>query len=224
MKKYVILVAGGSGSRMNASIPKQFMQLKGKPILYYSILAFKNAYSDIEIILVLPKEHLEKGRQIVNDFFFSSNIKITEGGETRFHSVQNGLKLVSENSIVFVHDAVRCLVSASLIHRCGEVAMQNGSAIPVISSKDSIRLMGPENTNKALDRNNVKLVQTPQVFLSNILIPAFDTPYSTLFTDEASILDSLGIELSLTDGEENNIKITHPIDLIIAENIIESRG
>jgi 2-C-methyl-D-erythritol 4-phosphate cytidylyltransferase len=223
MKKYAILVAGGSGSRMNASTPKQFLQLKGKPILYYSIQAFINAYSDIEIILVLPKEHLEKGRQIVNDFFLSSNITITEGGETRFHSVQNGLKLATENSLLFVHDAVRCLISETLIHRCAEVAMQKGSAIPVISSKDSIRVIGADSSNKAMDRNQVKLVQTPQVFLSNVLLPAFKTPYSTLFTDEASILDSLGIELTLTEGDENNIKITHPIDLIIAQNVIENR-
>src|SRR6188768_2825315 len=129
MKKYAVIVAGGSGSRMNSNLPKQFLLLNGRPVLYYTIHTFLKAYKDLQIILVLPEDHIAAGQEIIDAFFNYDRIRITEGGRTRFHSVQNGLQLINEESIIFVHDAVRCLVGIDLVHRCYDVALENGSAI-----------------------------------------------------------------------------------------------
>ena len=219
MKKYAIIVAGGTGKRMNSAIPKQFLLLNGKPVLYYSINAFLNAYEDMQVILVLPEEYVAAGQEVIDAFFDYSRIQITIGGRTRFHSVQNGLQKVKEESIVFVHDAVRCLVSTDLIHRCCEVALETGSAIPVVECLNSVRLVNGEE-NEALNRNNVKLVQTPQTFHSKILLPAFTIDYKDWFTDEATVVEAYGLKLQLLEGEESNIKITRPADLIIAEHLV----
>ena len=219
MKKFAVIVAGGTGSRMNNIIPKQFLLLNGKPVLYYTINAFLNAYDDVHIILVLPEEHVAAGQEIIDAFFDYSRIQIAMGGRTRFHSVQNGLQLVHEESIVFVHDAVRCLLSVDLIHRCYEAAIKNGSAIPVIDSKDSVRLITDEG-NEALERNTVKQVQTPQTFHSKILLPAFNIDYKDKFTDEATVVEAFGLKVELVEGEENNFKITRPVDLVMAEELL----
>lgn len=219
MKKIAVIVAGGSGSRMNTSIPKQFLLLKGKPVLYYTISAFLRSYDDMQLILVLPEEHIAAGQEIIDAFFDYSRIQITVGGPTRFHSVQNGLKLVTDESIVLVHDAVRCMVSVDLIRRCCDTATEKGSAIPVIDCMHSVRIISPTG-NEALDRNVVKLVQTPQAFHSKILLPAFTIDYKDKFTDEANVVEAYGIKLELVEGEEHNIKITRPFDLIIAEQLL----
>jgi 2-C-methyl-D-erythritol 4-phosphate cytidylyltransferase len=221
MKKTAIIVAGGNGSRMNKSIPKQFLLLNGKPILYYTIQTFLQAYTDLQIILVLPEEGIAAGQEIIDAFFDYNRIKITAGGRTRFHSVQNGLKLIEEECIVFVHDGVRCLLSKNLIHSCYDEAIEFGSAIPVINCTDSLRLINEED-NEALDRNNIKLVQTPQTFHSKILLPAFNIDYKEKFTDEATVVEAFGLKVHLIEGEETNIKITKPIDLVVAEKIIAS--
>jgi len=205
---------------MGSNLPKQFMLIKGKPVLYYSIKTFLDAYEDIEIILVLPAAFTNIGEEIIDAYFDKEKIKIAIGGDTRFQSVKNGLKLVEDESIIFVHDAVRCLVSVSLIHRCYELAMQTGAAVPVISSKDSVRILNDDN-NGVIDRNKVMLVQTPQTFHSKILLPAFDIDYKDKFTDEATVVEAYGLRVSLAEGEETNIKITSPIDLLIAESTIE---
>ena len=179
------------------------------------------AYDDLQIILVLPEEHIAAGQEIIDAFFDYSRIQITIGGRTRFHSVQNGLQLVNEESIVFVHDAVRCLVSVNLIHRCYDAAIENGSAIPVIGSKDSVRLITAEN-NEALERTAVKLVQTPQTFHSKILLPAYQIDYKDKFTDEATVVEAFGLKVKLVAGEENNFKITMPVDLIVAEHLLSA--
>lgn len=220
MQKYAVIVAGGSGKRMGTEIPKQFLLLKGKPVLYYTIHAFQKAFNDIKIILVLPEEHLELGKEIVDGYFDASGILITRGGETRFHSVQNGLKLIEEESIIFVHDGVRCLLSTQLIQRCFETAMESGSAIPVTDCKDSVRQVS-EAGNEAIDRSKLKLVQTPQTFHSKILLPAFEIDYKERFTDEANVVEAFGLKVTLVPGEETNIKITNPVDLVIAESILE---
>jgi len=220
MIKYAIIVAGGTGSRMGSNLPKQFMLIRDKPVLYYSIKTFLDAYEDIEIILVLPAAFTNIGEEIIDAYFDKERIKIAIGGDTRFQSVKNGLKLVEDESIIFVHDAVRCLVSVSLIHRCYELAMQTGAAVPVISSKDSVRILNDDN-NGVIDRNKVMLVQTPQTFHSKILLPAFDIDYKDKFTDEATVVEAYGLRISLAEGEETNIKITAPIDLLIAERTIE---
>jgi 2-C-methyl-D-erythritol 4-phosphate cytidylyltransferase len=221
MKKIAVIVAGGSGSRMNSTIPKQFLLLNGKPVLYYTISSFLRSYEDMEIILVLPEEYVAAGQEIIDAFFDYRRIQITVGGRTRFHSVQNGLQLINEECIVFVHDAVRCMVSVDLIHRCYDAAIENGSAIPVIDCKDSVRLLNEEG-NESVERDNVRLVQTPQTFHSKILLPAFNIDYKDKFTDEASVIEAYGLKVKLVTGEENNIKITRPLDLAIAEYLLSA--
>lgn len=223
MKKYAIIVAGGSGTRMGGNLPKQFMLLRGKPVIYYTIKTFLDAYDDMQIILVLPADYSDTGQQIIDAYLDKSRIRSTAGGDTRFQSVKNGLALVEEASIVFVHDGVRCLLSKELIHRCFEKAVENGTAIPAVVSRDSIRLLD-SNDSKAYDRNKVMLIQTPQTFQSKLLLPAFQTAYKEGFTDEATVAEASGIKVSLIEGEENNIKITRPVDLLIAEKILEIGG
>lgn len=223
MKKYAVIVAGGLGSRMNSAVPKQFLLLQNKPVLYYTLDAFLKAYDDLNIILVLPEEHVATGQEIIDAWFDYKRIKITVGGRTRFHSVQNGLQMVEEESMVLVHDAVRCLLTQSLIHRCYDAALQSGAAIPVVDCKDSVRFVSAHG-NEALERINVKLVQTPQAFLSTILVPAYNIDYKEKFTDEASVVEAFGMKVHLVEGEEENIKITHPADIIYAEQILETRS
>lgn len=222
MKKYAIIVAGGAGVRMGGNTPKQFMLLKDKPVLYYTLKVFLEAYTDLQIILVLPVEYTDMGQEIIDAYFDKDRIKITAGGDTRFQSVKNGLGLVEGESIVFVHDGVRCLLTKDLIYRCYQQAVETGTAIPAVVSKDSIRLISEEG-NTAFDRNKVMLIQTPQTFHSKIIVPAFQIDYKDKFTDEATVAESYGMKVSLVEGEENNIKITRPVDLLIAERIIEER-
>jgi len=215
MKKIALIVAGGKGSRMNNDIPKQFLLLKNKPVLYYTLKAFTDAYENIEIILVLPEEHISKGQEIIDGYFNHSRIRITAGGRTRFHSVQNGLALINEESIIFVHDGVRCLITSDLIKKCYETAVENGNAVPAVECGDSVRLLTATG-NKIVDRNKVKLIQTPQTFHSKILLPAYKIDYKDKFTDEASVVEAYGLTINLIEGEKNNIKITTPADLHLA--------
>lgn len=219
MQKYAVIVAGGTGTRMGSATPKQFLMLQDRPVLYYTLKTFLEAYDDLQLILVLPEEYTEMGREIIDAYFDYDRIRITGGGETRFHSVQNGLQLVEGDAIVFVHDGVRCLVSAELIHRCYNAALEAGSAIPVMPVKDSIRLLGDEDS-EAIDRTRVVTVQTPQTFHSKILLPAFEIDYKERFTDEATVVEAFGLKISLVEGEENNIKITRPADLLLAEALL----
>jgi 2-C-methyl-D-erythritol 4-phosphate cytidylyltransferase len=219
MKKIALIVAAGSGTRMNHEIPKQFLLLKNKPVLYYTIKRFLDAYDDIEIILVLPEEHIGKGQEIIDGYFDASKFKITAGGRTRFHSVQNGLSLINEEAIIFVHDGVRCLLTKDLIERCYQGALQSGTAIPAVDCNDSVRLL-INNGSKVLDRNKVKLIQTPQTFHSKILLPAFAIDYKDRFTDEATVVEAFGLKVNLIEGEPGNIKITTPIDLQLAKILL----
>lgn len=205
---------------MGGNLPKQFILLKDKPVLYYTLKAFLDAYDDLQVILVLPIDYTDMGQEIIDAFFDKNRIRITAGGDTRFQSVKNGLALVEEESIIFVHDGVRCLVSKDLIHRCYAQAVETGTAIPAIASKDSIRLLREEG-NETFDRNRVMLIQTPQTFHSKILLPAFQIDYKDKFTDEATVAEAYGMKVSLVEGEENNIKITRPLDLLIAEKVME---
>lgn len=217
-------MAGGTGRRMGNVVPKQFLLLNNRPVLYYSIKAFLDAYEDVEIILVLPQHFEGMGKEIIDAYFDNSKIQIAFGGETRFHSVQNGLEFVKDESIVFVHDAVRCLITGDLIHSCYEHALKMGTAIPVVHSKDSVRLLDEEhNDNEVIDRNKVVFVQTPQTFHSKLLLPAFEIDYKDKFTDEATVVEAFGLKVSLVQGDENNIKITRPLDLKIAESILNER-
>jgi 2-C-methyl-D-erythritol 4-phosphate cytidylyltransferase len=222
MKKYAVIVAGGSGLRMNTDIPKQFLLLKDKPVLYYTISAFLNAYDDMEIILVLPVEHIGKGQEIIDGYFDPAKITVVAGGRTRFHSVQNGLAPINEESIIFVHDGVRCLISENLIGRAFEGALSTGSAVPAVDCTNSVRMI-TEDGNVAIDRSVIKMVQTPQTFHSKILLEAYKIDYKDKFTDEASVVEAFGLKINLVEGEENNIKITELKDLKVAERILELR-
>ena len=219
MNKYAIIVAGGSGIRIVGNLPKQFMLLKDKPVLYYTLKTFLEAYDDLLIILVLPVDYTDMGQEIIDAYFDKDRIRITAGGDTRFQSVKNGLTLVEGEAIVFVHDGVRCLVSKDLIYRCYAQAVETGTAIPAVVSKDSIRLLTEEG-NEAYDRNKVMLIQTPQTFHSKILLPAFQIDYKDKFTDEATVVEAYGMKVSLVEGEENNIKITRPADMQVAEKYL----
>ena len=223
MKKIAIIVAGGSGQRMGVKTPKQFLLLQGNPLLWYSMDGFLSAYDDLQIILVLPEEHLETGLAIKRLFKESDRIQIISGGDTRFHSVQNGLNMIKESSVVFVHDGVRCLVTKELIRRCYEQAIIKGSAIPAVAATDSIRIAEGEKSF-VTDRNDVRIIQTPQTFKSEILLPAFQQTYDASFTDEATVVEAAGEQIFLIEGEYSNIKITRPIDLLIAEKILEERS
>lgn len=219
MFKYAIIVAGGSGTRMGTSLPKQFLLLHQKPVLYYTLKTFLESYPDLHIILVLPVDYTDMGQEIIDAYFDKERIRITAGGDTRFQSVKNGLALVEKESIVFVHDGVRCLLTKDLIHRCYESALTTGSAIPVLPSRDSVRLVR-DNGSDALDRNRIVLVQTPQTFHSKIILPAFQIDYKDKFTDEATVVEAFGMQVTLVEGEERNIKITRPEDLIVAESYL----
>jgi 2-C-methyl-D-erythritol 4-phosphate cytidylyltransferase len=221
MKKIALIVAGGNGTRMKNDIPKQFLFLKNKPILYYSIKVFLDTYDDIEIILVLPEEHIGKGQEIVDGYFDATKIIITAGGRTRFHSVKNGLALVKDEAIIFVHDGVRCLLTKDLIKKCYEAALELGNAIPAVDCSDSVRML-TSNGNKIIDRKKIKLIQTPQTFHSKILLPAYQIDYKDQFTDEATVVEAFGLKVNLIEGEKDNIKITTPEDLIFADLILEN--
>jgi 2-C-methyl-D-erythritol 4-phosphate cytidylyltransferase len=220
MNKYAIIVAGGSGTRMGGNLPKQFMLLKDKPVLYYTLKVFLESYPDMQIILVLPVDYTDMGQEIIDAYFDKDRIRITAGGETRFQSVKNGLALITDESIIFVHDGVRCLLSSDLIHHCYKMALLTGSAIPAIPCKDSVRLL-KEDGSDAIDRTKIMLIQTPQTFHSKILLPAFQIDYKDKFTDEATVVEAYGLKVTLVEGEETNIKITKPLDLLMAEKILD---
>jgi 2-C-methyl-D-erythritol 4-phosphate cytidylyltransferase len=220
MKKYAVIVAGGAGLRMGTPLPKQFLPLNGRPILGYTLDIFLRAYEDMEIILVAPPDHPEAVRTVVASSGAKERIRVVNGGITRFHSVQNGLELIEEESVVFVHDGVRCLLTVDLVHRCYEQTMKFGSAVPVVDSKDSVRLL-TESGNRPVDRSQVKMVQTPQTFLSSMLLPAYETEYRLEYTDEATVVEAAGHPIHLVEGQVNNIKITTPADLAFAELLLE---
>jgi len=228
MDKTAVIVGGGTGTRMGMDIPKQFVELNGKPVIAHTIDAFYTAFPDISIILVLPEKFLENGKDIMNTYFKGKTIQIVTGGFTRFDSVKNGLSLVKTPSIVFVHDAVRCLVSNSIIHRCYDAAVEFGSAIPVVAVKDSIRriLSGANGLNaesEVVKRDELRAVQTPQSFQSQIILTAFQTHFQEAFTDEATVVEQSGIAVHLVEGEEENIKITYPADLDYARQVLSGK-
>jgi 2-C-methyl-D-erythritol 4-phosphate cytidylyltransferase len=220
--KIAIIVAGGTGQRMGSVLPKQFLEIQGKAILLHTIDQFTAAFADIQLVIVLPATYIEEGSILLQKNGYTKNVQLVEGGETRFQSVKNGLSKVSESSIVFVHDAVRCLLTPALIQRCYQQAFEKGSAIPAVSATDSVRIVNGDQ-NSVLDREQVMLIQTPQTFQSDILLDAFEQPYTSLFTDEANVVEANGGKVYLVDGEFENIKITRPLDLAIAEHILSKR-
>lgn len=216
---YAIVVAAGSGTRMKSEIPKQFLLLNHKPILAYSIEQFLAFSPELQVILVLPSGFNSENYSFLKSIVTHSRVHCIQGGETRFHSVQNGLNLVQEDGIVFIHDAVRPFITQELLKRCYQLANEKGNAIPVIDLKDSIRMLD-ELGSKALNRMMLKSVQTPQTFQTQLIKDAFNLPFSDLFTDEASVLEANHGKINLAVGDELNFKITSPLDLEIAKQIL----
>lgn len=223
MLKNAIIVAGGHGTRMGSAMPKQFLNLQGKPILFHTIKSFVDAFPDIHIVVVLPKEFVSYANMVLQQFEIMPEITIVVGGNTRYKSVQNGINALSdEESITFVHDGVRPLASESLLQECYAQAVGKGSAIPAVALVDSIRQMD-DSKHFPIDRNTLRSIQTPQTFQTKLLKSAFEQPYQDSFTDEANVVENLGIEVHLIEGERSNIKITTPEDLAIAEALLVMR-
>lgn len=216
IKNNVIIVAGGSGKRMGTTIPKQFLLLKGKPILYYTIKQFLDFDNNINIILVLPDNQISHWEKLCSIHNIKFPHTITKGGKERFFSVKNGLKLIQNNGLVGVHDGVRPLVSLNTIKNCYEAASEYGASIPFIDVYETIRMLTTDGS-KTVDRDNYKLIQTPQVFRKQILDEAYKQDFKATFTDDASVVESLGYKIHLTPGNRENIKITTNNDLKIAE-------
>jgi 2-C-methyl-D-erythritol 4-phosphate cytidylyltransferase len=219
-RTFAVITAGGQGTRMGTALPKQFLELNGKPVLYHTIRAFMTAIPDIEIILVLPPHQISYAQMVLQAFEDRIDLTIVAGGETRYHSVQQGLKGLPEDSIIMVQDGVRPLASIDLIRRCYDQALALGSAIPAIPATDSMRMVEGEESYP-LDRSRVRIVQTPQTFRGNVLLPAFQQAYSEAFTDEASVVEAAGGTVFLVTGEQRNIKITTPEDMAIAEALMK---
>lgn len=222
MKKYVVIAAGGTGSRMSGSLPKQFTDLIGKPVIMHAIQAFLHYAPDISLVLVLHDSMKATWEELCKKHHFHYRHDIVIGGPTRFHSVKNGLRLVPDDALVAVHDAVRPLVSLDTIARTYQFAARFGNAIPVISPADTVRTVDGA-ISKPIDREKIRLVQTPQCFFAGRLKKAFNKNYHESFTDEASVLETDGERLFLVEGNHENIKITHPSDLLFAEAILSRK-
>lgn len=219
LKKYAIIVAGGSGTRMQSSLPKQFIPLKGIPVLMRTVNAFVHYDAVLETIIVLPESQISYWEQLCEEHNFEVPHKVVKGGETRYHSVSNGLAAIDRDGLVAIHDGVRPFVSAELIARAFAKAEEKGTAIPIVPVKDSIREM--ENGNsKALDRSKYYLVQTPQCFQIGLIKKAFESGYKDIFTDDATVAEAAGYKVELVEGEPHNIKLTSPLDLRFAEMLI----
>lgn len=212
----VIIVAGGKGERMHTDIPKQFIELNSRPILMHTIDVFFQYNSQIEVIVVLPETQIENWIQLCKKHAFEIKHRVVSGGILRFYSVKNGLNVASDNGLIAVHDGVRPLVSVETIAACFNEARISGAAIPVIEPVESIRQIDGENS-VAVDRDQYRLVQTPQVFETKILKKAYLQDFSPLFTDDASVVEASGVKISLVQGNRENIKITTPFDLKLAE-------
>jgi 2-C-methyl-D-erythritol 4-phosphate cytidylyltransferase len=225
MKEYVIIVAGGTGSRMKSDIPKQFVSVNGLPILMHTINAFRKYSERLSIIVVLPENQFDFWENLCVKFGFDVTYRLVAGGETRFHSVKNGLRSIDDASaLVAVHDGVRPVIDREIIARSFQTAAKSGTAVASVPLKDSVRSVGADGNNLALDRNAIRLIQTPQTFRNEWMSHAFDQDYDTKFTDCASVLESAGYPIHLIDGAYENIKITTPEDLKWAEIYLPKVG
>lgn len=221
MKRYAIIVAGGKGLRMGQELPKQFIAVGERPILMHTLYAFYQADRDISLILVLPKEQMAYWEALCELHCFKVPVQIAEGGSSRFHSVKNGLKLIDEEGLVAIHDGVRPFVSTQVIESAYQAALRYGGAIPVIDMIDSVRQLTADGKSHPVDREQLKLVQTPQTFRTELIRNAYEMPYDKLFTDDASVFEAAGHSIHCFAGNRENIKITTPLDLLIAEALIE---
>jgi len=219
VNKHTIIVAGGSGKRLGGPVPKQFQTVKGRPLLMWTIEAFHRYDPAMPLIVVLPKEHFDIWRALCMGHRFFIKHEVVAGGEQRWHSVKAGLEMVTDNGLVAVHDGVRPLVSTELIARCFDTADTQAAAIPVVPVVPSIRETTAEGS-RALDRTRLLAVQTPQCFHTDLLRKAFEQPYDSAFTDEATLVERLGMKVAVVEGEENNIKVTTAFDMRLVEMMV----
>jgi 2-C-methyl-D-erythritol 4-phosphate cytidylyltransferase len=216
IKRYVIIVAGGKGLRMGGDIPKQFVEIKGLPVLMHTINRFHSFDSSIDIIVALPVDQQDYWKELCSKYKFEIPHTIVDGGDTRFHSVKNGLDQVSGEGVVAVHDGVRPFVSDEVLERCFSMAQEKEAVVPVIDVFETIRHIADGMSN-TVPRDEYKLVQTPQVFLISLLKKAYSQPYVPSFTDDASVVEAMGYKVTLVEGNRENIKLTTPFDLKLAE-------
>lgn len=218
---YIIIVAGGKGLRMGSDIPKQFLPIGGKPVLMRTLERFREYSKDIQIILVLPEAQQDYWHQLCQEYHFDVEYTLANGGQTRFHSVQNGLAKVPDDAIgvVGVHDGVRPFPSIEVIRNCYTTAREKKAVIPVIPVVETVRHLEGEQS-KTVPRDAYRLVQTPQTFDIQLLKAANRQPYNNGFTDDASVVEAFGYDITLVEGNRENIKITTPYDLKIAEVLI----
>ncbi len=221
MKYYAIIVGGGSGKRMQNNIPKQFMLLKGKPVLMHTITIFALNHFQPEIIVVLHSDLHQYWKDLCLKFDFIIPHVLICGGEQRFHSVRNGLLAINEDGIVAIHDAVRPLATSDLITKAYDGAAINGNAVAAIKPSDSVRKVNALKESSIINRDELMLIQTPQTFVLEQLRSAYQQPFDLQFTDDASVVEKIGYSINLIEGERNNIKITYPEDLELANLLIK---
>lgn len=221
-KDYIIIVAGGKGQRMGSSVPKQFLLLCGKPVLMHTIEAFHSYSTSLEIILVLPEEQQTHWKELCEEYGFTTPHTVVSGGSTRFESSRNGISVIPDDAdgVVGIHDGVRPLVSAAVIDRCYESARENYATIPVMPLTDTLRFVGESGCGRNVLRSDYVIVQTPQVFDIALAKRAFSLPYKESFTDDASVVEDLGCQVSVVEGCRENIKLTTPFDMKVAEAIL----
>lgn len=222
MERYAVIVAGGKGLRMGGDVPKQFLPIGGKPVLMRTIEVFRQVYPDIRIILVLPASQQEYWQQLCREYAFVQPLQIADGGETRFHSVSNGLRMIPDDTdgIVGIHDGVRPFVSAGTIRRCYDEAARCGAVVPVVPVVETIRRLREDGTSLTVPRDEYKLVQTPQTFRISLLKEAYRQTYTPFFTDDASVTEAMGVHVRLVEGNRENIKITTPADIRFVNGLL----
>ncbi len=219
MNEYLIILAGGTGTRMNSHIPKQFLPLQGKPVIVHTIEKFLKWKNTINIIVAANDEYINMWEKTKSIYFPELEIQTVNGGAERFHSVKNALACIKEDGLVALHDAARPLIKTQVINQCFKVAKTNGAAVPVVSMQESLRKISGE-VSTHVNRSEFRVVQTPQVFHVSKLKQAYEQDFQSVFTDDASVYESVGGQIHLTEGNRENIKITEPLDLIIAEALL----
>lgn len=224
MKYYAIIVAGGKGNRMNQTVPKQFLELRGKPVLMHTLEAFHQCVLNPEIILVLNTDLHSFWEELCSKHNFTLAHRVIKGGEERFHSVKNGLDEIKGEGIVAIHDAVRPLVTAGLILRSYEMAEEKGNAVAAIQPVDSVRIKKEGMDSAALNRSELYLIQTPQTFRTEQLDNAYNQPFRNEFTDDASVVEKAGFSINILEGERSNIKITYAQDMEMAAFLLNNKG
>lgn len=219
ISKTVIIVAGGKGSRMQSETPKQFLKIDGKPILVHTVERFIAFDPQIQIVLVLPEEHIHIWEELAQEHKISHPVDVVIGGQTRYHSVQNGMQAVKNTDVVGIHDGVRPLVSNTTLNTCYNKAHETGNAIPSLAVDETLRQLS-ESSSKWMDRSRYRTIQTPQCFRSELIKDAYSQNFDNSFTDDASVLEKTGVKINLVEGNRENIKITRPDDLQIAKALM----